>query len=282
MSQTTIVVPCYNEEQRFQPDAFRKHATRWPADRFLFVDDGSTDGTAEVLARLCAGHSAAFQVIQLDRNRGKAEAVRQGILAALEDGPEYVGYWDADLATPLDSIPEFRHLLEDRPHVEAVLGSRVRLLGREIHRRPWRHYLGRCFATAASLVLGIGVYDTQCGAKLFRVTPRTTEIFRRPFSTSWIFDVELLARFLETGSQADLYEFVLPQWSDRTGSKLRLRHFLRAGLDLLVLYWEYRSGLQVPHAGRTKRPGWNAVEEPALVQGSSSREQILDSQGHPR
>lgn len=254
MRETSIVIPCYNEEKRFQPEAFRKHSGCRADQRFVFVDDGSTDQTADVLAKLCAEDPEAFALVQLDRNYGKAEAVRRGVNAALADGPKYVGYWDADLATPLNVVAEFRSLMEERPHVDLVLGSRVKLLGRDVHRRAWRHYLGRCFATAASLVLGIGVYDTQCGAKLFRVTPRTRAAFEQSFRTSWIFDVELLARLLQDADGVEqpvekLCEFPLQQWRDVAGSKLKLRELAKAAVDLLTIHRCYH-----PRRLRRRRP----------------------------
>jgi len=163
---------------------------------FLFVDDGSTDGTLQVLENLRRSDPDSFSVCSLPRNVGKAEAVRRGLLRALEEGADYVGYWDAYLATPLEATVSFRALLDSRLDIDMVFGTRVSLLGRSIERNPLRHYLGRLFATAASLALGVGLYDTQCGAKLFRASPEVAALFQTPFRTNWIFDVEILARLI--------------------------------------------------------------------------------------
>jgi glycosyltransferase involved in cell wall biosynthesis len=249
MRDTTVVIPCYNEADRLDTGAFLGFARADDSVSFLFVNDGSTDRTQEVLEGLQRADPGAFRVLRLERNAGKGEAVRRGVLLALESGPAYVGYWDADLATPLGVIAEFRGLLDDRSAVEAVLGARVRLLGRDIRRSPKRHYLGRAFATAASLALGLGVYDAQCGAKLFRASAATAMLFREPFRSTWVFDVEILARMIRARRAARqpeaaqaLVEFPLPYWRDVAGSKLRARHFLRAPLDLLTIYLHYLAG----------------------------------------
>ncbi len=249
MSQCTIVLPCYNEAARLDIRGLRSFARKYPSVRFLFVNDGSSDGTLAVLQRFCGSAPERFDLLDLPRNAGKAEAVRQGILQAMAGGPDFVGYWDADLATPLRVIPEMCKLLERNPHLEIVLGSRVRLLGRRIRRRLLRHYLGRLFASAASLVLGLPVYDTQCGAKLFRVTPKVASLFAAPFRTGWIFDVELLARFLAGRSPAErhaavraMYEFILPEWRDVAGSKVKALDFFKAAFELFTIARVYRRG----------------------------------------
>ena len=237
MSQCTIVIPCYNEAARLDIRGLRSFARKCPLVRFLFVNDGSSDGTLAVLKRFCESAPERLDLLDLPRNVGKAEAVRQGVLHAMADGTDFVGYWDADLATPLRVIPEMCKLLERNPHLEIVLGSRVRLLGRRIRRRSLRHYLGRLFASAASLVIGLPVYDTQCGAKLFRVTPKVASLFAVPFRTGWIFDVELLARFLAGRSPAErhaavraMYEFILPEWRERRRFQSQSPRFLPSGL----------------------------------------------------
>ena len=157
-----------------------------------------------------------------------------------------MGFWDADLATPLDELPRFAAVLDERPEIELVLGSRVRLLGRRIERRAVRHYLGRVFATGASMTLGLAVYDTQCGAKLFRSTPRLRALLAEPFLTSWVFDVEILARFVrslrgETRLTAAerIYELPLRRWTDVPGSKVKPWDFVRSGVELLRIWNAY-------------------------------------------
>jgi putative flippase GtrA/glycosyltransferase involved in cell wall biosynthesis len=237
-----VVVPCYDEERRLNLAAFRAFLAQPNDTVLLFVDDGSRDGTLALLKGLSAEFPTRALVLPLEQNHGKAEAVRRGILAALEREPRHVGYWDADLATPLDVITDFQKTLSD-PALDVVLGARVALLGRHIERRAVRHYLGRIFATAASLTLNAPVYDTQCGAKLFRVTSRTRALFDRPFSSRWIFDVELIARYLAGGGTTKgIYEYALARWTDVGESKLKSSDFIRASGEMLRIYREYPLG----------------------------------------
>jgi putative flippase GtrA len=240
-SRVCIVVPCYNEESRLDEAAFAQFLQR---DRLgvelLFVNDGSTDRTLEVLRGLERRFPNRVRVIDQQPNQGKAEAVRVGMLAALATGADYAGYFDADLATPLDAIGDFVHVLDTTPGVNFVIGARVALLGRTIERQAWRHYLGRVFATAASLVLSLPVYDTQCGAKLLRAGPASRQLFEREFGSRWIFDVELIARYLVANRSSDgIYELPVSRWKDVGESKVKARDFVRAFSEMAEVYRTY-------------------------------------------
>lgn len=246
MSETVIVVPCYNEEHRLKSDEFLTYARPRDWLRFLMVDDGSRDGTRQVLQRLSEAEPSRFEVLGLDVNGGKAEAVRRGVQHALMSSPSYVGFWDADLATPLSAIEEFVSLLDAHDDVEMVLGSRVQLLGRNIERGRRRHYFGRVTATVVSVMLGLRVYDTQCGAKLFRVTPTLSYLFAEPFLTRWVFDVEILARWITANENVDrrqlekrVHEIPLREWTDVKGSRLKPSDFVRAPLELARIWRHY-------------------------------------------
>ncbi|HEX9049694.1 MAG TPA: glycosyltransferase [Anaeromyxobacter sp.] len=241
-----LVVPCYDEARRLDRAEFARLARQRPDIAIRFVDDGSRDGTGQVLDALRAEAPGRVEVLRLERNRGKAEAVRAGLLAALAEGFQLVGFCDADLSTPVDELVRLVDVARASP-AKVVLASRVLLLGRRIERRAARHYLGRVFATAASIALDLPVYDTQCGAKLFRATPALARALAAPFRTRWVFDVELLARLLHGGggeplSAADVVEEPLLAWRDARGSKMSPWAMLRAGAQVLLLIVRLRSG----------------------------------------
>lgn len=258
LHEVLIVVPCYNEQARLPSDDFRHFVQEHPEVGFLFVNDGSTDGTEEVLRTLCRT-APSLRFVTLERNLGKGEAVRRGILDALQvPDVRYVGFWDADLATPLEAISTFVRILDEHPSLILVMGARVQLLGRRIIRQRGRHYAGRVFATAASVMLSVPIYDTQCGAKLFRVGVLTQRVFQEPFGTRWIFDVEILARMtryqrLATGLGIEevVYEFPLLRWQDVRGSKRKPRDYLVALRDLLLIRHRYMRGLPSAHQTST-------------------------------
>ena len=233
----TVVIPCYNEADRLDDAPLLAFLDSCAEASLLFVDDGSTDATADRLAAIAAARPARIDVLSLRPNGGKAEAVRRGMLAALERGAGLVGYLDADLSTPPGELFRLRAAFE-RPGVEAVLGARVALLGTDIERSAARHYLGRVFASVAAAILQARVYDTQCGAKLFRASPALAAALATPFLSRWAFDVELLGRLL-TGAKgvagmpvSAVVEVPLTTWHDIKGSKLSPLAMARSLVDL--------------------------------------------------
>ncbi len=115
MPKTAVVVPCYNEAGRLRGEVFEAFAKAHPDVCFVMVNDGSTDATLDLLQRLAARNADQFLVVDVQPNGGKAAAVRVGMQAAFELDTVYAGYWDGDLATPLDEIPRFVSLLDERP-----------------------------------------------------------------------------------------------------------------------------------------------------------------------
>ncbi|MCP4443898.1 MAG: glycosyltransferase [Myxococcales bacterium] len=230
MRATTIVIPCYNEADRLDLQEFRALVTE-PGISLLFVDDGSSDATLKVLEGF-ASETNGVSVLPLSPNRGKAEAVRLGMIQAMEGEPDVVGFIDADMATPLEEVIR----LSECSHAEtadAVIGSRIAYMGNEIERHMARHLLGRVFATAASIALDAKVYDTQCGAKFFRRSDLFARTISEPFHSRWAFDVELLGRML--AEDAVIIEVPLRRWIDVPGSKIGVKSMVKAGLDLVQI-----------------------------------------------
>jgi dolichyl-phosphate beta-glucosyltransferase len=241
----TVVIPCYNEAQRLKVEAFDCFLPTAPEVSFVFVDDGSTDDTLNVLHEIEQRHPERVRVLAISPNGGKADAIRCGMLFAMQSPKDIVGFWDADLATPLDAIPDFLNILRNRPDIEWVFGARVSLLGRNIERSPVRHYLGRVFATVVSTLLRLPIYDTQCGAKLFRATPEFKQVLAEPFISAWISDVEMIARLIKlrkgdlTSVRRSIYEYPLMAWRDVAGSKVKPTDFVRAIVEVFAIWRKY-------------------------------------------
>jgi len=224
MKTLALVVPCHNEAKRLDMGAFIRAAEKWPWISFCLVDDGSTDSTAEILAHL-SNLSPSFHAIYIPENVGKAEAVKRGVEHVCSySGADCVGFWDADLAAPLCEIPSFMRAFEENASLKAAIGSRWPHLGADIRRSSMRGFASAVAKAVIRRALGVPVWDTQCGAKVFTCEV-AREIFRAPFRTRWLFDVELLARIGRKSLRSDVREIPLEAWFDVPGSKVGFRAF---------------------------------------------------------
>ena len=242
-----IVVPCFNEADRLNVDVFAEFVCDADDIELVFVDDGSSDATLQSAQTVSERAGSSVSVLRLDVNCGKAEAVRQGMLWAAQRDFSAIAFWDADLATPLDTIPEFLDVMTKHPNVEVVWGTRLPLMGHTIDRDAIRRQTGRLFSASSAAAVGVGIRDALCGAKMFRTGPILDAILAQPFSSRWIFDVEILARLDvllrslgDSTAEQTLYEFPLDEWYEIAGSRLRMTDFLRATVELADLCWRYR------------------------------------------
>ena len=234
-----IIIPCYNEEYRLPQQDFLDFISVNDI-HFCFVNDGSSDRTIDVLQRLKEAFSDKISIIDYENNVGKAEAIRKGVHSIVSQRKyEYIGYFDADLSTPLKEIQLLLNSLEIGDLYEFSFGARVLRLGSIIERSSLRHYLSRLFATFASMILKLPVYDTQCGAKIFKIKLAQI-IFMDPFITNWLFDIELFARTknVRMGVQPFI-EIPLNQWIEKEGSKIKLRDMFMFPLELMKISNHY-------------------------------------------
>ncbi len=238
-----MIIPCYNEATRLPGDAFVAYLRRVPLVSVCFVNDGSRDDTRAVLERLQQQQPAQIEVLHLAQNQGKAGAVRAGMLHCAGQPTDYLGYLDADLATPLDAIGDLQTALDRQPALDLAMGSRVKILGADIQRDPFRHYVGRVIATFISNILKLPVYDTQCGAKLFR-RGMVADLFREPFISPWLFDVELLARLIRQHGRANVpahvAEVPLKQWIEQSDSRISSGYVFKMWYELYRIHQTYR------------------------------------------
>jgi dolichyl-phosphate beta-glucosyltransferase len=239
LAKIGIVIPCYNEANRLDGEKFNfflksnKHIT------LLFVNDGSTDDTEYILNRIETTNTNA-SILSLDQNLGKADAIRRGSLLLANRDMDYIGFWDADLSTPLKEIENIIQYFEADLNVKAVIGSRIYKLGSQIERRWFRHFFGRIITTILSFgpLKEIGVYDSQCGAKLFK-REIVDKIFNMPFRTKWLFDIEILQRLNQQSSiNQTVYEYPLPKWVHRDGSKIKIKDFYKIIIEIIRLFNE--------------------------------------------
>ena len=209
MSSAIVVIPCYNEAGRLPVPTFQAFTCARHALRFLLVNDGSTDGTWEVLEALHACIPTASRSMPSPPTWAKPRPCARGSCARMQ--PVRI-----TLATGMRTWPH-----RWRPSPPSAICWMLGLTCCSSSGRGCGSWAGpssaarcgiagRVFATAASLVLGLAIYDTQCGAKLFRTAPEVQALFREPFVTRWLFDVELLARW----TQARRYTLSPPNRGD--------------------------------------------------------------------
>ena len=230
----TIIIPFYNEEKRIEIERFHQIFNNYLQYDFILVDDGSTDDTSIILNEF-KNKFPNLSILKLDKNVGKAEAIRAAVLSI--SNADFIVYYDADLATPFSELEKLIQFTVLHQNYKMVMGARIKLIGNGVKRSLKRHYFGRIFATIVSqFVLKVAVYDTQCGAKVidFKIAKL---IFSKPFLSKWLFDVELLKRLQKIHNLKEVVkEIPLEKWEEIGNSKIKVIDFFKIPFELLKIY----------------------------------------------
>ncbi len=238
MPGLAIIVPCYNEQPRLNLEAVDELVGGIGDATLYFVNDGSRDNTIGVLNTMAEKYPGRVYVISYAENEGKARAIAKGIRqVAATNTFSYIGYMDADFSTPVrEYIKLYRTILEEKAGF--IFGSRIKKLNSGINRKPSRHLIGRTISTIIDLHFKLGIYDTQCGAKIFSVE-MLDAAFATPFYCNWLFDVEIFIRLKQKNMLKEGIELPLLGWKDIHGSKLSIKTFPKICRELLTLARKY-------------------------------------------
>jgi dolichyl-phosphate beta-glucosyltransferase len=242
MNVIAMVVPCFNEEKRINISKWQTIINEFPECYWIFVNDGSSDATSIKLGELTGKN-----VLKLDlpTNHGKGNAIRAGLNYAI-NAPVFarphdfsrIGYIDSDGAFDLDDIRMLFSAAQEKrdsmPGFKVIIGSRVKLAGRQIQRNKRRHYLGRLISTFICLGWEKAPYDTQSGFKIFDLDLSFREAVNSPFKTSWFFDIELILRLDALGS-LKIWEVPLLKWEEIGESSIKTTKYLNILRQIITI-----------------------------------------------
>ncbi len=237
MQKVAIIIPCYNESKRLDLNEIKNLITNSSITIF-FVNDGSKDKTLEVINKVVAIYRGRCFLIDFKENTGKANTIFKATNEIYKKYHfDFIGYFDADFSTPSNELIRMIDVLQVN-QFQLIFGSRVLLLNADINRKWYRHIIGRIVVTLINLKFRLGIYDTQCGAKIIS-KELIPIVFFEPFYTSWLFDVEIFIRLQKHNLLHQAFELPLKKWIDVNGSKLKWQDFFLIVREFIALYKKY-------------------------------------------
>jgi DNA-binding response OmpR family regulator len=221
-----VVIPCYNEEKRLKTKEFANFVHNNHGYHICFVNDGSKDKTLDVLKEFQQGKEGYISIYDCEKNGGKAEAVRQGILYLIKDKSlDYIGFLDADLSTDFIDFDDLAKTLSVSDY-KLVIGSRITRMGANIIKQSSRGIISKIINIIIRTILGMEIQDTQCGAKIMN-REVAENLFNTPFLTSWLFDVEIFLRMKKYYGAETVEKLICEQplrrWVHEDGSKFSFK-----------------------------------------------------------
>tara|TARA_R110000868_G_scaffold137115_2_gene350558 strand:+ start:15390 stop:16529 length:1140 start_codon:yes stop_codon:yes gene_type:complete len=238
-----VVIPCYNEEDRLSGKEFKDFVHSNLGYHLCFVNDGSTDRTMEVLEELRKGNENKISIYNCEKNGGKAEAVRQGVLHLSNDSQlDYIGYLDADLSTNFRDFDDLVKTIE-KSNFKIVSGSRMSRMGADITKESARKIISKTINLIIRSILKMPFNDTQCGAKIMD-REIATLVFDKKFITRWLFDVEIFMRMRKHYGKEKVQNLIceqpLKRWIHADGSKLSMKDSVKIVGQLAKIAIHYK------------------------------------------
>ena len=237
--QLSVVIPAFNEASRL-PGTLCHVAEYLSAQPYrseiLVVDDGSTDGTAQIVTRWQCGQVPVRLLSHPDQaNHGKGAAIRRGMLEA---HGRFRLFMDADNSTTVDQVCRFWQFFEGG--CEIVIGSRnVEGAKVVVHQAWYKELAGKLGNWVIRLLVVPGISDTQAGFKMFTQESAET-LFALLTIESWGYDIELLA--IARCRNYQLREAPIT-WVNATGSRVSLKSYFQVLADIWRIRRNVRAGL---------------------------------------
>jgi len=240
--KTGIIIPCYNEGKRLNQSAFVNFISNNQDFILCFVNDGSKDNTLQVLHEIKSQCMDRVSIVDVKKNAGKAAAVRAGVRFLFsKNNISNIGFMDADLSTDFKDFKDLVTTLQ-REDKLMVFGSRNMGKKETIKRDFFRKIFSNIVKRMTTLILGLPIRDTQCGAKVFKksVVPIA---YRNEFKSKWLFDIEIFLRLKKHLGSSDVMSQICEQplmrWVHVEDSKLGFKDALQIPFMLLQIWTTY-------------------------------------------
>ena len=237
--QVCLIIPFYNEKERFSTEYLLELSTRAPSGFHCYlVDDGSSDGLSEMLKNFILENGLLnVSLVRSQLNLGKANAIRFGFEQIEIERYNFVGFTDADFAAkPQEILRLIPFLIQGR--MQMLLGARTKLESNRISTPTFRYLQGLSFNFIIEKLFQRKFLDLQCGLKFFHNNDQLRSALVEPFMNEWLFDLELILRINESGDLC-IQEEVLENWTHVGGSKVAPHDVFGIAMGLLKLRFKY-------------------------------------------
>jgi glycosyltransferase involved in cell wall biosynthesis len=228
--EVTAIIPVFNDRAALMaaiPQSIGVLGAITGSFEIIVAEDGSTDGSTDLVRRF-ADRDPRIRLLHSDERLGRGRALNRAIAEA---NGAIVCYYDVDLATDMQHLPELISAIRDG--ADLATGSRL-LPASDIERTGGREIASRTYNFLVRLILGSRVYDHQCGFKAFRRN-RILPILPHIRSGHWFWDTELLVRCQRRGYR--ITEFPV-RWRAGKITTVRLKDVFQMGSSILKLWWQ--------------------------------------------